>query len=141
MRFFSLSALLFLMIGCGARSIYNSSYYSETALENDLIRVTFKGGKPPMTGDLCLLRCAEITMEKDMKYFEVVDSESGNSFYSIPSAYPFHNHQIHDDPFLNDIPHVTKTIRLFKNEPGNDFVYDAEVIWSSIRRKYEISED
>ena len=49
MRFFSICILSFLIIGCGARSIYNSSYYSETALESDLIRVTFKGGKPPMT--------------------------------------------------------------------------------------------
>ena len=140
MRFFSICILSFLIIGCGARSIYNSSYYSETALESDLIRVTFKGGKPPMTGDLCLLRCAEVTMENDMKFFEVVDSESGNSFYSIPSAYPFHNHQIHDDPFLNDIPHVTKTIPCSKVNRRLTLC-TMRVIWSSIRRKYEISED
>ena len=130
----------FLLFGCGAGSIYNSSYYSETAIEDNLIRVTFKGGKAPMTGDLCLLRCADIALSKQKKYFQVVDSETGNSFQTYPSSYPFHNHHFHDDPFVNDIPHVTKTIRLLNSKPENDFVYEASVVWSSIRKKYEIAQ-
>ena len=133
MRFFSRSLVIF-DDRLWARSIYNSSYY-ETALENDFIRVTFKGGKPPM-GTLSAEMC-QSTMEKDMKYFEVVDSE-----WEIPFirsfCLSFHNHQIHDDPFLNDIPHVIKTIRLFKT---NRKMTCVRSLWSSIRRKYEISED
>lgn len=128
------------LLGCGAGGIYNSSYYSETGLGGNLIRVTFKGGNPPMTGDLCLLRCADIALSKQKKYFQVVDSETGNSFQTYPSSYPFHNHHFHDDPFVNDIPHVTKTIRLLDSKPENDFVYESSVVWSSIRKKYEIAQ-
>ncbi len=124
--------------GCGVGSIYTSSYYSETSLEDDLIRVTFKGGSPPLTGDFCLLRCSEVAISKGKKYFQVVDSESGNSFHSYPSRYPFHNYHMHNDPFVEDIPHVTKTIRLLDDEPEKEFVYEASIVWSSIRKKYEL---
>ena len=131
--------ILFLFFGCGVGSIYNSSYYSETRLNEELYRVTFQGGRAPMTGDLCLLRCAEVTISADRKYFEVVDSESGNSFNSFPSSNPFHKDPFNNDPFINDIPFVTKTIRVSNAKPASGFVYEAVLIVSSIRKKYEIS--
>ena len=92
-----------------------------------------------MTGDLCLLRCAEVTISADRKYFEVVDSESGNSFNSFSSSNPFHKDPFNNDPFINDVPFVTKTIRVSNVKPVSDFVYEADLIISSIRKKYEIS--
>jgi hypothetical protein len=127
------------LYGCGAGSIYNSSYYSETELGDDLFRVTFQGGRAPMTGDLCLLRCAEVTLSAGKKYFQVVDSESGNSFNSFPSSYPFRHGQINDDPFVNDIAFVTKTIRVMNKKPTTGFGYEAVLIKSSISNKYEIN--
>ena len=133
--------VLFLSVlyGCGAGSIYNSSYYSETELGDELLRVTFQGGRAPMTGDLCLLRCAEVTLSAGKKYFQVVDSESGNSFNSFPSSYPFHHGQINDDPFVNDIAFVTKTIRVMDQKPTVGFGYEANLIKFSIRKEYEIN--
>ena len=125
--------------GCGAGSIYNSSYYSETILEDNLIRVTFRGGQAPMTGDLCLLRCAEVTLNADRKYFQVVDSESGSSIRSFSSHYPFHRHQIHADPFVDDLASVTKTIQLSDDKPINGFAYEALKVKSSLTRKYKIN--
>ncbi|MBT3666215.1 MAG: hypothetical protein HN548_01955 [Opitutae bacterium] len=131
--------ILFILSGCGVGSIYNASYYSETALEERLYRVTFQGGRAPMTGDLCLLRCAEVTLEANNDYFQVVDSESGSSIRSFPSHYPFHRHQVHTDPFVDDLSFVTKTIRLSKVKPTTGFAYEASVVKSSLMRKYNIN--
>jgi hypothetical protein len=125
-------------LGCGAASIYNSSYYSETKLDDDLLRVTFQGGSAPMAGDLCLLRCAELTLSSGKGYFQVVDFESGNSIRSSPSSYPFHRHQIHGDPMFEDFPFATKTIRVMEKEPLSGFAYDARVLSSTLKRKYKI---
>ncbi len=119
-------------------SIYGPGYYSETVVGNDLRRVTFRGGEHPITGDLCLLRCAEVTLESGNSYFEVVDSESGSSFNQVPSTYPFNRYYHTSDPFFDDIAFVTKTIRLQKVESENGFSYDARQVRLSMREKYEI---
>ena len=129
---------LFAVCGCGLGHIYGPGYYSETKVGEDVRRVTFRGGDHPMTGDLCLLRCAEVTLESGNAYFQVVDSESGSSIDQIPSAYPFHRHYHMDDPFLRDTSFVTKTIRLLKVEAEDGFSYDAEEVNRSIRAKYKI---
>ena len=130
--------LCLLLTGCGAGSIYGPGYYSETKVGSDVRRVTFRGGDHPMTGDLCLLRCAEVTLESGNSYFQVVDSESGSSIDQVPSVYPFHRHYHMDDPFLRDIAFVTKTIRLLATEAETGFSYDAKDVRNSMRQKYEI---
>jgi hypothetical protein len=142
MRFFAPFLLLLILLGfmgCGAASIYNSSYYSETKLDDDLLRVTFQGGNAPMAGDLCLLRCAELTLTSGKEYFQVVDSESGNSIRSSPTSYPFHRHQIHGDPMFEDFPFATKTIRVLEKQPLSGFAYEARVLSSTLKRKYKIN--
>jgi hypothetical protein len=124
--------------GCGFGSIYGPGYYSETRVGTDVRRVTFRGGDHPVAGDLCLLRCAEVTLESGNTYFQVVDSESGSSIDQVPSAYPFHRHYHMDDPFLRDIAFVTKTIRLLATEAETGFSYDAKEVRKSMRQKYEI---
>ena len=136
-RFLILSILLF-FAGCSVGSIYGPGYYSETKVGEDVRRVTFRGGDHPTTGDLCLLRCAEVTMESGHAYFQVVDSESGSSIDQIPSAYPFHKHYHMEDSFFQDTSFVTKTIRMLKHEAESGFSYDAEEVKRSIRAKYEI---
>jgi len=136
--FLQIIAFCLLFTGCGAGSIYGPGYYSETKLGSEVMRVTFRGGDHPMTGDLCLLRCAEVTLESGNAYFQVVDSESGSSIDQVPSAYPFHHHYHMDDPFLRDIALVTKTIRLLATEAETGFSYDAEEVSKSVRQKYEI---
>jgi len=137
--FYFVSLLLFFLSACGVGSIYNPSYYSETALGEDLFRVTFQGGSAPVTGDLCLLRCAEVTLESKKNFFQVVDSESGNSIRSFPSHYPFHRHQIHEGAFVDDLQFVTKTIRMSEEKPNVGFAYNASNIKSSLVRKYKIN--
>ena len=131
------SGIIFLT-GCGVGSIYGPSYYSETNVGPDVRRVTFRGGVHPMTGDLCLLRCAEVTLESGHSYFQVVDSESGSSMDHMPSVYPFHQHYHMDDPFFRDIAFVTKTIRILDAELESGFSYNAREVSDSMRQKYEI---
>ena len=130
--------ILLILGGCSVGSIYGPGYYSETKVGEDVRRVTFRGGDHPITGDLCLLRCAEVTLKSGNSYFQVVDSESGSSIDQMQSAYPFHRHYHMDNPFLRDIPFVTKTIRLLNEESDSGFSYDAEEVSVSIRQKYEI---
>ena len=133
----ALSCIL-LFSGCGMGSLYSPAYYDETNLGDGLKRVTFKGGDHPATGDLCLLRCAEVTRYAGYAFFEVVDSESGSSLRHSGVAYPFHRHYHLDEPFVDDIPFVTKTIRMLNEMPEDDFAYNAVEVERSMRRKYEI---
>lgn len=130
--------LTVMLSGCGIGGLYGPSYYDETNLGDGLKRITFKGGDHPATGDLCLLRCAEVTRESGYTFFEVVDSESGSSLRHTGGAYPFHRHYHLDDPFVDDIPFVTKTIRMHKQKPEDDFAYHAIAVERSMRSKYEI---
>ena len=119
-------------------TLYGPAYYDETNLGDGLKRVTFKGGDHPATGDLCLLRCAEVTRGAGYTFFEVVDSESGSSLRHTGVAYPFHRHYHLDEPFVDDIPFVTKTIRMLNNKPEDHFAYNEVEVERSMRRNYEI---
>ena len=93
---FTIIVGILFLCGCGAGSIYGPGYYSETKVGNDVQQGDFsipRGGDHPVTGDLCLLRCAEVTLNSfGNSYFQVVDSESGSSIDQMPSLpIPFIN--------------------------------------------------
>ena len=100
--------------------------------------VTFKGGYHPATGELCLLRCAEVCLEEGFSFFEVVDSETGSSLEGHGSTYPFDQHYPARDRFMDDVPFVAKTIRMLKKKSDQSFAYNAKEIKSSLRRKYKV---
>jgi len=130
---------LFFASGCGTGSLYTPAYYSDTELGDNVRRVTFRGANHPVTGDLCLLRCAEVTLESGNSYFQVVDSESGSNIDQIGSAYPFDRHYHADTPFLHEVTSVTKTIRILAEDVSSGFAYDAQEVSRSMRKKYDIS--
>lgn len=137
-QFYFSVLLSVMMCGCGVGSLYGPAYYSETKLGENVRRVTFRGGDHPMTGDLCLLRCAEVTLESGHTHFQVVDSESGSNIDQIGSVYPFERHYHMDSPFLREVTSVTKTIRLLKTDTEVGFSYSAREVRRSMREKYEI---
>ena len=130
--------LLLFITGCGVGGLYGPAFYDETILGEGLQRVTFKGGNHPATGDLCLLRCAEVTRTNGFSYFEVVDSESGSSLRNNNVAYPFHRYYHLDEPFMKDIPFVTKTIQMLEQKPKDSFAYSAIEVERSMKIKYKI---
>ena len=91
-----------------------------------------------MTGDLCLLRCAELTLKSGGTHFQVVDSESGSNIDQVGSIYPFEQHYHMDSPFLREVTSVTKTIRVRKEEAEVGFSYSASDIRRSMSQKYKI---
>jgi hypothetical protein len=137
-RLFILLSVVGFLPACSVSTLYGPGYYSETKVGDKLSRVTFRGGDHPLTGDLCLLRCADVTLEAGYTHFQVVDSESGSSMDKMPSIYPFNHHHHGDDPFFRDIAFVTKTIRFLSSELDNGFAYNASEVSRSMRRKYEI---
>jgi hypothetical protein len=137
-QFYFSVLLSVMMCGCGVGSLYGPAYYSETKLGENVRRVTFRGGNHPMTGDLCLLRCAEVTLESGHTHFQVVDSESGSNIDQIGSVYPFERHYHMDSPFIREVTSVTKTIRLLKTDTEVGFSYSATEVRLSMREKYEI---
>ena len=137
-QFYFSVLLSVLLCGCGVGSLYGPAYYSETKLGENVRRVTFRGGDHPMTGDLCLLRCAEVTLESGYTHFQVVDSESGSNIDQIGSVYPFEQHYHMDSPFLREVTSVTKAIRLLKTESLDGFAYSAMEVRRSMRQKYKI---
>lgn len=133
-----LSLILFFS-GCGVGSIYDPTRYGSTKLGENLLRVTFRGGHHPLTGEFCLLRCAELCRLAGFSHFEVVDSETGSSLRNMTSAYPFHQYYNAGEPFIEDVPFATKTIRLRNEQPEGGFAYEASEIERSIKGKYEIT--
>ena len=51
--------------------------YSETAIESNRYRVTFRGGEPDTAYNYALLRCAELTMAQGHDWFRVTNAFSG----------------------------------------------------------------
>ncbi len=51
--------------------------YSETAIESDRYRVTFRGGEPENAYNYALLRCAELTLAEGHDWFRVTNAFSG----------------------------------------------------------------
>ena len=137
-QFYFSVLLSVMMCGCGVGSFYGPAYYSETKLGENVRRVTFRGGDHPITGDLCLLRCAEVTLESGHTHFQVVDFESGSNIDQIGSVYPFERHYHMDSPFIREVTSVTKTIRLLKTDTEVGFSYSASEVRLSMREKYEI---
>jgi len=103
--------------------------YSETKLGDDTYSVRFQGNgycSADKAGDFCLLRCADLTRENGYKYFKVVQSEEralAESQYGTTTSEKSRNHN---------------TIKLYKDKPEGDNVYEAKVIIKSIKEKYHV---
>ena len=137
MRLFN-NLFIFLLVGCGTGIIYGPASFDETQLDSDIHRVTFRGNQHPATGELCLLRCAEVCLNEGYSHFEVIDSETGSSIENIHPRFPFDRHYSLMDTFIEDLPFVAKTIRLFKSKPTAGFAYEARSIKTSLTSKYGI---
>lgn len=106
--------------------------YSETQLGTDMFAVKFQGNgntRSDKSVDFCMLRSAELTLEKGYKYFYIVDTRTGNQGYIPSGKYgPISSH-----------PASNMTIKMISEKPENDIaVYDAAIIAQSYRTKYNI---
>ena len=64
--------------------------------------------------------------------------QSRQLFTKQQCTYPFHRYYHLDEPFMKDIPFVTKTIRMLEKEPKESFAYNAIEVERSMKIKYKI---
>ena len=107
--------------------------YSETQMGNDMYAVKFQGNgntRPDKSVDFCMLRSADLTLEKGYKFFSIVESRTGNQGYTPSGTYgPISSH-----------PASNMTIKMLHEKTANEAAaYDAAVIAQSYREKYKIN--
>jgi hypothetical protein len=131
--------------------------YSETQLGENIFQVSFRGNgytSRERASDFCLLRAAELTLEKGFRYFIIVESEKNTKIgtyttptqsYTTGSAYGYGNYAYGSattttyggQTYIITKPRATNTILCFKDKPSiNGLVYDAEFVVKSIKQKY-----
>lgn len=98
--------------------------YSETRLGEDTYSVRFQGNgytSADKAGDFCLLRCAEITKENGYTYFKLIRGEE-----RVTKDFDSEKQRNHN------------TIKLYKEKPTGEEIYEAEYVIKSIKDKYQI---
>ena len=142
--------LLSILSSCSSNYHRASQYHSEgfidTRIGRDAFKITYNGS--PFTNlqtavDYCLLRCAEITLERGFTYFRVTKDTAGISQYLVknPDVYG----RINGNPvrisgaYTEGIPRAVATnIIVCKNEVpvGEKDFMNAKQIKAYIREKH-----
>lgn len=154
-------AILVLLAGCAtnyqAQSF--SGGFSETQLDKNVFRVTFKGNgytQSERAEDFALLRSAELALKHGFSHFAIVDGRQSNDYgvmttptqsYTTGSVTAYgntaygsaHTTTTGGQSFLIKKPSSTNTIVCFNGKPENGmFVYDAQFVYDSLSNKYGI---
>ena len=163
MKITTILAFIFVLIGCGTAYQKQgfSGGYSETQLAENIYSVSFKGNayiSKEKVADYTLLRSAELTLERGYKYFAIIDVEEYTqhstytttpTYHTTGSAYGTGNYanfnattyQTGGQTYHYAKPSKSNTILLLNEKPESAFVFDAEFIYNSIRKKYEIGQE
>lgn len=136
-----------------------SGGFSETQLDSNVFRVSFKGNgytRADRAEELALLRSAELALKNGFTHFVIVQGQSGAQYgtYTTPmqanttgSATVYGNTAYGrstttftgGQTFLITKPSTTNTIVCFKGRPEvNGLVYDANFIYNSLASKYGV---
>jgi len=155
-----LSICCLLLVGCfGAKYRASSSYHSEGfsdyRVSSNMFKIKFNGN--PLSSiqesiDFCMLRCAEVTLDKGFDVFELAYSQSGMYSYLVknPNLYG----EIGGNPIVLEgaytsqarTPIAENLIICFKEMPTNIYdtsgnrriFYKAEKVISTIKEKYQL---
>lgn len=132
--------------------------YSDTQLAPDVVRINFKGNaytSDERALDFALLRAAEFTLERGLKYFAIIDEKSSPKISSITTpgyaqttgtvnvagnygTYSGSTTYIPSTTHFMSKPRTAVLIRCFTDKPENIYTFDAEFIQKSIKQKYDI---
>ena len=152
---------LALLAGC-ATSYQAQSFsggFSETQLDKNVFRVTFKGNgytQGERAEDFALLRSAELALKHGFSHFAIIDGRQSADYGVITTptqsvttgsvtaygntAYgSAHTTTTGGQSFIIKKPSSTNTIVCFNGKPENGiFVYDAQFIYNSLSKKYNL---
>tara|TARA_B100000161_G_C33517265_1_gene399347 strand:- start:370 stop:1014 length:645 start_codon:yes stop_codon:yes gene_type:complete len=155
---FSIIIILFL-VSCGTQYQATSwtGGYSETQLGENMFKVYFQGNgytSSQKAADMCLLRCAEICIEKGYKYFAIIDASEkttqssfttpiqthttgtvnyygGNTLYGSSNSFTTGG-----QTFLVSKPSANNTIVMLNEKQKEGITYDAKFLYESLGKKY-----
>lgn len=157
-------SILFLIAALlqGCATAYQSSGfsggYSETQLDENVFRVTFRGNaytSREKAYEFTLLRSAELALQNGYKYFVIINANNytSDSTYTTPTVstttanvYGSNNYAYGSartttyggQTYSVSKPSTSNTIVCFKEKPTNNFSYNAKFIFKSITSKYRI---
>lgn len=138
--------ILVALTGCSATSyqpLKGGGGYSETQLSEDIYKVNFKGNgytSAEQASDFSLLRCAELSIANNFKYFYSLSEQTqmdSQSFYVPATTYNYSSGYSYTSGGFGGVsqsPLSSYTIKMTNTE--NDFTYDAQLIIESIELKY-----
>ena len=113
----------------GLHGLINGGYTS-TKIQDDIYKIAYEGNaatSSDITQNYALLRCAEVALENNYKYFIIVDKQLESKQYINESGTSF-------------VPVATNTIKCFKgkSQDSTTMVYDAQQISENIKKQYNI---
>lgn len=134
--------------------------YSDTKIQDDIFKVKFKGnafiGRDEVA-DFALLRCAELTLNNEYKYFIVLDEESyakTGTFttpvtsqttgqvqaYGSSGTYQGQTTYSGGQTYSMRKPRTSMMIKCFKEKPDDiqALIYDAEQVQANLKESYKI---
>jgi hypothetical protein len=155
-------AAIALLAGCATsyQSKGLSGGFSETQLDKNVFRVTFKGNghtQSERAEDFVLLRSAELTLKNGFTHFAIIDARQSSDYgavttptqsYTTGSVTAYGNTAIGSahtttsggQTLIIKKPSATNTIVCFNGKPDNGtFVYDAQFIYKSLTEKYGLA--
>lgn len=161
MRFTIFIALALLVSAC-ATAYQPQSFsggFSETQLDRNVFRVSFKGNgytSRERAEDLALLRSAELALKNGFSHFVIVDGRAGTNYSAfttptqsttVGTASVYGNTAYGrasstttgGQTFLVQKPSSTNTIVCLNGKPEGVFAYDAAFVRRSLSEKYGIS--
>ena len=152
-------SLLTLMIalflwGCAtpyeAYNIWSDGGFDEVQLDENSWRVSFKGtgfDDKERIADLCLLRCAELSLQNGYRYFAIISKQNTeeSEAYVSPSysqtnviGNTAYTHTYGGQLYFSSSPSSSNEIICFRVKPEDIYSYNAEFLINSIKTKYEI---
>ena len=138
-------AIIFLS-GCTATSYQSLNYnggYSETQLSGNIYKVNFKGNgytSAEQASDFSLLRCADLSLANNFKYFYVLSEQQqtdSQSYYIPPTTYNYssgYSYTAGGFGGVSQSPLSSYSIKMTNTK--DDLTYDAQFIVDSIELKY-----
>lgn len=156
-------ALILALVGCAIGSSYHDSDnmwklgYSDTQLNETVYRVSYAGyGIPQSTcGEFALMRAAEVARAKDFKYFRIVTEKQSlqsqafalpGSTYTTGTVSNYGNSSTinamsYSSGLMGTLnyPVTTLTIEMLKEQDSSPETLNAELIWSSLAKKYGVT--
>ena len=152
------------LVGCATG--YNkkglAGGYKDVKIQDDVFKVSFNGNaytSKTKAEDFTLLRCADLALENNYKYFIIIDEKSDivTSGYTTParantsgSVQMYGNQGSYSgtttvsggQTFTYRKPSTSNTIKCFKEKPEGigGMVYDAEQVAKNIKESYKIKD-